>query len=337
MEYGAIDLHLRYSQIRIVSEEGQVVYDRRILTTTEALREVFAGRAAMRVLLESGTESEWVAQVVERCGHDVVVADPNYELMYGARSRRIKTDRRDVAALAEANRCGIFRRAHRVSTTQRQCRRELRIREQLIRVRTQAINLLRAQLRQEGLRLGGGSAESTVTRYARLAVPEPLGRALQPLVDLLTHLEGSLTTADAQMHAAAAADPVARRLMTVPGVGPITALTFRATLDDLGRFRDASSVAAYVGLVPREDSSAERQRRGPITKAGPPALRARLVQAAWVVWRQRVTGGALYAWVHRLADRRGKRVAVVALARRLARILYAMWRDGTVYRPVPVP
>jgi len=90
------------------------------------------------------------------------------------------------------------------------------------------------------------------------------------------------------------------------------------------------------GLVPREDSSGERQRRGRITKAGPPMARSLLIQAAWVVWRQRAAGGQMHAWVLRLADRRGKRIAIVALARRLSRILYAMWRDGTDYR-VPGP
>src|SRR4030095_4731201 len=102
--------------------------------------------------IESGTENEWVARCLEACGHEVIVADPNYTLMYGHRDRRLKTDPRDVVALVEACRCGVYRRAHRVSFEQRQVRRDLRAREQLIRVRTQAINLLRAQLREEGYR-----------------------------------------------------------------------------------------------------------------------------------------------------------------------------------------
>ena len=124
-------------------------------------------------------------------------------------------------------------------------------------------------------------------------------------------------------------DPVTKNLMTAPGVGPITALTFRATLDDVGRFPHAGAATAYLGLVPREASSGERQRKGGITKAGPRAPRAALVQASWVIWRlRRGPAAPLHAWVHRLALRRGKKVAVVALARRLARILFAMWRDG---------
>lgn len=140
--------------------------DRRITTSGEGFRSVFGGRAPMRVLLETGTDSEWVARAVEACGHEVVVADPNYALMYGQRSRRVKTDKRDMAALAEACRLGIYRRAHRVSDAAREQRRRLLIRQHLVRMRTQAINVVRAQLRQEGYRLGRGGAERATMRYA---------------------------------------------------------------------------------------------------------------------------------------------------------------------------
>jgi transposase len=118
--------------------------------------------------------------------------------------------------------------------------------------------------------------------------------------------------------------------MTAPGVGPVTAVTFRATIDRVDRFAHAGQVSAYLGLVPREDSSAERQRKGHITKAGSGDLRALLISAAWVIWRRPGTGGAaLHAWVTRVAAKRGRRIAVVGLARRLSRILFAMWRDET--------
>ena len=334
MEYGAIDLHLRHSVIRIVRGDGTVVLERRIPTTRASLVGLFGGRARLRVLLESGTESEWVAQALEACGHEVIVADPNYALMYGQRGRRrVKTDRRDVAALAEACRLGIYRRAHRVSAAQRQRRRELRVREQLIRVRTQLINLLRAQLRQEGLRLPSGSAECARQRYAQLAVPAELRAALRPLLAGLEGLAPVITACDQVAQDQAAADPVVQQLMTAPGVGPITGLTFRAVVDDVGRFGSAGAASAYVGLVPSEDSSGRRQRKGAITKAGSGSLRALLVQAAWHVWRRRAGPATLQAWVHQVAERRGRRIAVVALARRLTRILYAMWRDGVDYRP----
>lgn len=335
MEYGAIDLHKQRSVIRIVDGEGRVKLERTISTTRDAFTELFGARAPMRVLLETGTESEWVAQSLEACGHAVVVADPNYGLMYGVRHRLVKTDRRDVAALAEANRLGIFRRAHRVSAAQRGVRRTLRVREQLVRVRTQAINLLRAQLRQEGFQLGSGSAEGAVRRYRRLCVPAALDAALVPLIDLLVHLRTHVAALDATTRAQAATDPITRRLMTAPAVGAVTALAFRATLDDVGRFRQAGSVTAFLGLVPREDSSGARRRRGGITKAGPTMPRVLLVQAAWRIWRRRHAADPLHRWVHAVAARRGRGIAIVGLARRLARVLYAMWRDETEYRLMP--
>jgi transposase len=335
MEYGAIDLHQRKSLIRVVDADGRVLLDRTVLTSREGFRQVFEGRARLRVLLESGTDSEWVAQTIEACGHEVIVADPNYALMYGHRARHIKTDKRDVAALAEACRLGIYRPAHRVSATQRGVRRDVRIRAQLVGVRTQAINLLRAQLRQEGVRLPAGGAESTVARLARLEMPTALREALAPLRDVLTAVAPLIAAGDARVATHAATDPTVQRLMTVPGIGPITAVTYRATLDTVERFGDAGASTAFLGLVPREDSSGTRQRKGAITKAGPSPVRTLLVQAGWVVWRQRQGRGALHAWVERLAARRGRRIAIVALARRLARILYAIWRDATVYHAVP--
>jgi transposase len=312
------------------------VLDRTIVTSREGFAQVFGGRARMRVVLETGTESEWVAQAIEAAGHEVVVADPNYALMYGVTVRAVKTDRRDVAALAEACRLGIYRPAHRVSAAQRQRRRQLRIREQLIRMRTQAINLLRAQLRQEGVRLPTGASPATARRYRALALGAEVQAALAPLLTLLEGLAPLIRRCDQEAAEAATADPVVRRLMTAPGVGPIVGLTYRAVVDDVSRFRDASSSTAFIGLVPREASSGGRRRKGGITKRGPTSLRVLLIQAAWGVWRQRRGRAALHAWVERLAARRGRRIAVVALARRLARVLYAMWRDGSDYRAQPL-
>jgi transposase len=151
-------------------------------------------------------------------------------------------------------------------------------------------------------------------------------------VAILETIAAQRTTCTATVTRQAATDPVVQRLMTAPGVGPIIGLAYRATLDDVGRFANAGAVTAYLGLVPREASTGEHQRRGSITKAGPRALRVLLIQAGWVIWRGRGGSAALHAWVHRLAERRGRRIAIVALARRLSRILYAMWRDDTDYR-----
>jgi transposase len=196
-------------------------------------------------------------------------------------------------------------------------------------MRTQLINLRRSQVRALGQRMVTGAAETFPRRFAALELPAPVREALRPLTELLEGLAVALRELEAWAGQAAAADPVARRLMTAPGVGPVTALSYRATLDRVDRFPDAGQATAYLGWVPREDSSAERRHRGAITKAGPGRPRALLVQASWHIWRSGRGGAtALHAWVHRVAARRGCRIALVALARRLARCLYAMWRDG---------
>jgi transposase len=334
MEYGAIDLHLRRSQIRIIDEDERVVLDRRVDTTRAEFDRIFGARTRMRILIESSTESEWVAQHLEALGHEAVVVDPTYAAMYGSRSRKVKTDKRDVAALALANRRGVFRRAHRVPAATRRLRQQLRIRRQLVQQRTGLINLLRAMLRQEGLRLPSGQTESLLARVERLGVPAILAATLVPLRTMLEALNGTLATLDAGLEQRATTDAVMQRLMTAPGVGPVLAATFQAVLDTPDRFGgDASRASAFVGLVPREDSSAERQHKGSITKTGPGDLRALLVQASWAIWHSRRERAAhLRDWVQRLAVRRGRRIAVVALARRLTRVLYAMWRDATEFR-----
>lgn len=148
----------------------------------------------------------------------------------------------------------------------------------------------------------------------------------------MTHRRPSIAACDADTRRQAAADPITRHLVTAPGVGVLTALAYRATLDEVARFPNAGSVTAFVGLVPHEHSSGARHRRGGITKAGPRMLRTRLVQAAWTVWRQRRAADPLYQWVHAVAARRGRRIAVIGLARRLARVLDALWRDDADYR-----
>src|SRR4051812_32156005 len=188
MVYGAIDLHMRYSQIRIIDETGTVLRDQRIVTTRDRLVKAFDGFRPLRILLETGTESEWVAQALEAAGHEVIVADPNYAPMYGEIRRKVKTDRRDVAALAEANRRGWYRATHRVSAVQRETRQILRSRRLLVQMRSGVVSLVRSLLRQSGYRVASGSAETVPARVGRLELPTVLATTLTPLCEQLTSL-----------------------------------------------------------------------------------------------------------------------------------------------------
>lgn len=336
MEYGAIDLHKKESQVRIITESGEIL-DRRIPTTRDRLTAVFWGRPRGRILLEASTESEWVAQHLETLGHDVVVADPNFGLMYGHRSRRVKTDRRDVAALAAACRHGIYRVAHRRSARQRQVQTDLNIRRELVDTRTRLISISRAVTRAAGYRLASGVTETFLQRLAALELPAAIADRLRPIHPVITVLEQELAAADTRVATLAASDPVVQRLTTLPSIGPITATAFVAALDNVQRFagrRGAAQVTSYLGLVPREYSSGEQHRRGRVLRSAHPYVQALLVQAAWRVYRSAdPRTAALRAWAKAIATRRGKKIAIVALGRRLARILYAMWRDAAEYQP----
>ena len=331
MDTIGLDLHKRESQLCVLAPDG-TVKEQRIVTSRERFTAVLGPLAPATVLLEASTESEWVARHLEALGLTVIVADPNYAPMYATRARRVKTDRRDARTLAEACRLGAYRRAHRLSDARRHVRAELAVREALVRTRTRYIALAKSLVRRDGLRVAGGESERVAARLAELELSPTLAGELAPLVALFAPLNAEIAAADRRIGELTAADPVVALLTTAPGVGPITASALVATVDDITRFRSAHEFEAYLGVVPGERSSGEKRRVGRITTAGNARARWLLVEAAWRVARSRSEEtAALRAWALGIATRRGKRVAVVALARRLAGILYAMWRDGAPY------
>jgi transposase len=335
MDHIGIDVHKRESQVCIVTAQGELI-ERRIPTTPTALAGLLCPRPSAKILLEASTESEWVARCLERLGHSVILGDPNFAPMYATRSRRVKTDRRDARALCEAAVLGAYRAAHRLSDAQRHVRARLAVHDTLVRTRTRYIALIRALLRQHGWRLRPGQAEHIAARVLALRVPGRLLSEIAPLLAVIQHVNRQLAYTDRAIAHSTRPDARVQRLQTLPYIGPVTAAAFVATLDDAARFRDAHQVAAYLGLVPRELSSGETQRRGRITKTGNVRVRWLLVQAAHSIRRSRDPRLApLAAWATRIAARRGKKIASVALARRLAGILYAMLRDGTDYAPQP--
>jgi transposase len=331
MDIIGIDLHKRESQLCTLAPDGRMT-EQRIVTSRERFAAVLGTRAPARILLEASTESEWVAQYLEAFGHEVIVADPNYAPMYATRARRVKTDKRDARTLAEALRLGAYRPAHRVSAARRHVRAELAVREALVRTRTRYIAIAKAFVRREGLRVPSSESHLVAKRVATLAVPPHLEAELNPLFAVLEPLNAQIQAADRRITAVQQADPIVALLATAPAVGPLTASAVVATIDDVTRFASAHQFEAFLGLVPGERSSGEKRRVGRITKAGNSRARYLLVEAGWRILRSKSPEtAALRAWAVKIALRRGNRIAVVALARRLAGILYAMWRDNTPY------
>ena len=331
MDTIGIDLHKRESQLCIISEDGAVT-ERRIVTSRERFRAVLGDRVGARALVEASTESEWVARHLESLGLTVIVADPNYAPMYATRRRRVKTDKRDARTLAEALRLGAYRVAHRVSAERRHVRAELAVREALVRTRTRYVSLAKALVRRDGLRVASSESEHVPARIAALPLGDTLTAELTPLFAVLGPISEQIAAADHRITALMHADPAVALLATTPSIGALTASAIVATIDDVTRFASAHQFEAFLGLVPSERSSGEQRRVGRITKTGNARARYLLVEAAWRILRAKGTDtAALRAWALAIAVRRGKRIAVVALARRLAGILYAMWRDGRAY------
>ncbi len=243
MDHIGIDLHKRESQICIETELGEVI-EKRILTDRKRFEAVFARRPRAKILLEAMTESEWVARCLEELGHEVVVADPNYAAMYTTRSRRVKTDRRDAVTLADACRLGAYRPSHRASDRQRHVRAELAVRDALVRTRVKCVALVGGLLRRHGVHVPSGNVDGFVTRVERQSIPEQQRLEITPLLTLIRTAGVEIEAADHRIAAIAADDPVIRRLRTVPGVGPVTATAFVATLDTWERFEGPHPVEA---------------------------------------------------------------------------------------------
>jgi len=327
----AIDLGGKESQICVRRADGTIVEESR--TPTKRLPALMAKWEPSRVILETCAEAFHIADSARLSGHEVRVVPATLVKTLGVGARGVKTDRRDAQILSEVS-CRIdLPSVHVPTTLSRELKSLCGAREALIETRTKLINNVRGWLRTQLWRVKTGATSTFPERvrgHARaetLELPEHVDRQLL----VLETVNAQIRLADAQVKRIAATHPVCQRLMTAPGAGPVTAVRFLAALDDVTRFRTAHQLQSYLGLTPGEHSSSEKERKIGITKAGPKELRRTLVQAAWTVLRM-CPNDPMTVWAMRIAERRGRFVAVVALARKLAGVLFAMWRDGTTYR-----
>lgn len=333
MQHLAIDLGGKESQICVRDSSERILDEKR--HSTRKLGDYLAKQPPSRVILETSAEALAVADMARKAGHDVRVVPATLARTLGVGARGIKTDRRDAQALSSVS-CKVdLKSIHIPSERARLWRSLCNSRDALVSSRTKLTNTVKSQLR--------GRLISSCPRRSK-AMPGTIRKLwmelegetppyVERLLLLIEALDVQITEADKEIKKLVKNDEVCRRLMTVPGVGPTTALRFVATLDEVGRFGTAHDVQSYLGLTPGENSSSTRVQRTRLTKAGSPQMRFLLVQAAWSA-RRCAPNHPMVKWATQIAERRGNAIAAVALARKLAGILFALWRDGSTYSPL---
>jgi transposase len=332
-----IDLGDRFSRYCVVNEEGEVVEEGRMQTTSAALERHFAQEAKQRIAMECGTHSPWVSRLLQGMGHEVWVA--NARKIRAITRSESKNDRNDAEKLARfaAYNPGLLSPIRHRSPERQRDLNLLQARDTLVRVRTLLVNAARGMVKSAGHRLPKCSTEC-FARVVGSAIPAGYEMALTPLIEQVGTVTEQIRTMDKQIEAMAKRYPEVERLRSVPGVGPVIAMAYVLTLDSPTSSASSRAVGAFLGLRPRQSQSGDSDPQRRISKTGNDYLRRLLVQAAQYVLGRFGPDSQLRRWGLKLAasgGKRGKKRAVVAVARKLAVLLHRLWRSGEYYRPFP--
>ena len=334
MFYVGLDVSVARTAVCIMDAAGQVARAQSVASTPEAIAAAIraSGKEIERVGLEAGINSAWIARGLLEVGLPVIVIDATHAAAALKTGFRNKTDKNDARGIADLMRVNKFRAVSVKSVAAQRDRALLTVREQLRRQSLDARNVIWSILQVEGLKPPKLASPAFQALVAQSLDDEALAPLLRPLVAAVEHLDGQVTGLDKEIARRAKASSACKRLMTVPGVGPLVALTYAAGVDDPARFSSSRDVGAHFGLTPRRFQSGEMDWSGGISRAGDAGVRRALYQAANVLIHHSRGWCALKSWAVRVAKRRGLGKAKVALARKLAVVLHKMWTTGEDYR-----
>lgn len=333
--FAGLDISVKETAICIVDVHGVLVHRSSVESDPVVIREhlLSLDLAFGRIGLEAGPLSSWLYAGLVEAGLPAVLVETRH--MHAALSARInKTDRNDAQGIAQMMRVGLFKAVH-VKTPDSQQRKLLLTSRKLLQRKAFDIeNDLRGQLRTFGLKVGVVGAAKFEARVRELVEGHS---AIAAIVIPLLLARDALRTQLAKLHKLlldrVRVDPICRRLMTAPGVGPVVALTYRACVDNPARFSRSKCVGAHYGLTPRLYQSGEVSRTGRVSRCGDAMMRTALYEASVVLLTSpRGRWNSLKVWGMGVARRRGIQKAIVAVARKLAIVLHRMWRDGTEFR-----
>lgn len=331
-----LDLGDRYSRYCLLNQEGEVIEEGRMQSIEAAFRRHFEGEPRQRIALECGTHSPWVSRLLKTLGHQVLVANPRkLPAITASQSKNDRNDAEQLARLAASDPKLLSPVRHR-SLQRQQDLNLIQARATLVRARTMIVNALRGLVKSQGARLPVCSTESLPGRAAA-AIPPVLGNVATPLIEQVARLNQQIGGMDRQIEKLGEKYPEIAVLRTVPGVGPVVAAAYVLTLDrpDAAPNRSAG---AFLGLRPGQEQSGDSDPQLRISRAGDTYLRSLLVQSAQYILGRFGPDSALRRWGLKLAasgGKRGKKRAIVAVARKLAVLLHSMWRSGQSFQAFP--
>jgi len=332
--YAGLDVSVKETSVCVLDQTGQVWREVKVPSHPEDLARALADpdRPLERVGLEAGPLSQWLFSGLAERGVPVVCIETRHTKAF-LKAQINKSDRNDARGIAQMMRVNLFRPVH-VKTQRSQHRRALLTARKLLQEKAIAIeNDIRGLLRNFGLRVGAVGESGFEARIRELIEGAPeLQEIMVPLLAARRALRDQFADLHRKLLVVVKEDKVCRRLMTIPGVGPVVSLAFTATIDIPARFRNARSVGPALGLTPTLHQSGESSRIGRVSLCGDAMMRGLLYEAAQVLLTRVTKWSWLKAWAMQVAKRRGQRRAIVALARRLAVIMHRMWSDGTDFR-----
>jgi len=331
--FAGIDVSMEESSICVLDPLGAVVFEGKVATEPEAIAEALskADCNAAKIGLEAGALSPWLCHELRALGYEVICLDCRQVHQF-LKVKRNKTDRSDAKGIAEILRLGAEAPVHVKSYDSHAQRALLKTHIELVHIRQDLENTIRGILKPFGLRLPRGNRPSLPERVRELCRDFPeLEAATASLLRCRSRVQEELSLVDKKLAAKVRGDNDCQRLMTVPSIGPITAVAFKSMVDDHGRFAKARAVGAYVGITPRRYQSGEVNYMGRISKRGDKMMRTLLYEAATVLLTVVKRFSSLKAWGLKLAKRIGMKKARVAVARKLAVIMAAILQDGTEF------
>ncbi len=332
--YAAIDVSLEWSSVCVIDAEGEIVREAKVPSERETLVAFFAksGLRFARIGLEAGPLSQWLHAGLVEAGLPAILIETRH-VKAALRAMTVKTDRNDARGMAQLMRMGWFRPVHVKTLQAQEIRALLTARKLLVAKLGDVESSIRGILRGFGLKVGAVSKGRFETRIRELVAGQAtLERVAAPLLRARAALAAEYRTLHRQLLAAVREDEVCGRLMTIPGVGAVVAITYRSAIDRPERFARSKAVGAHFGLTPKKYQSGEIDRTGRISKVGDAMARTALFEAANVMLTRTVRFSTLKAWALRVAGRHGMKKAKVALARKLAVVMHRMWLDGTTFR-----